>query len=296
MSRKKYRYTRGTQIAELLEIGLTDEEPDIGFAARDLFHMMIPHSASEAREWTRTNGDVRVMIQAGSDGLPYGSYPRLLLVWMVTEAMRQKDPTLVLGSSLSDFMAQLGLAATGGRWGTITSLRDQLRRLLTSRIIATKDRPDQDKGATMEVASDWDLWWAPQDPDQVSLWESRITLGKNFYAQIVNRPFPIDMRVLRAIKKSPLGIDLYTWLTYRVSYLKEPVAISWKQLHSQFGAEYADDKSGLDGFTRAAKRELKKIKHAWTELDYETPRGRIILKPSPPSVKRLPPSPKKGSG
>ena len=62
-------------------------------------------------------------------GLPYGAYPRLILVWMTTEALRTGERKLELGRSLSSFMGQLGLQCTGGHWGTIPRFREQMERL-----------------------------------------------------------------------------------------------------------------------------------------------------------------------
>lgn len=287
MSDDGHHYSTSRQLRRLTDIGFGGEDPDVGYSARLLFHTMIPHSAQEAREWMRENGRVRVYIEAGAGlGLPYGSYPRLVFVWLVTEAFKTQSRRLVLGDSLSSFMGQLGLLPTGGRWGTIARLRDQMERLFSARLTAVSSSDSGSSRRTMEVGPDYDLWWKPKDPDQTTLWESSVTLGEKFYEQVVSRPFPVDMRVLKAIKRSPLGIDLYTWLTYRVSYMKKPTAISWRQLHEQFGADYGNDKNGRDKFTQAAKRELRKINAAWPALSYETPRGRLLLHPSPPSVQR----------
>lgn len=280
----QHHYSSSKQVEELVSIGIGGDEPDVGYAARMLFHTMLPHSAKEAREWVRKNGRLEVYMQAGPGmNLPYGSYPRLIFVWVVTEAYKQKSRRLVLGDSLSGFMRQLGLLPTGGRWGTITQLREQMQRLFTARIVAYIDGGGGQAMRKMDVADEYDLWWDPKSPDQAALWESKVVLGERFFEQIVKNPFPVDMRILRAIKRSPLGIDLYTWLTYRVFYMKEPTTIAWRQLHTQFGAEYED----VRDFTKKAKRELKKIQVAWPELGYETPRGRLKVYPSEPSVKQI---------
>lgn len=284
-----HHYTTQQQLVRLSEIGFGKGKPDVGYAARMLFHTMIPHSPQEAREWTRQNGRLKVHIQAGpSKGLPYGTYPRLVFIWLVTEAKRKKDRRIVLGKSLNDFMYQLGLMPTGGRWGSITQLREQTRRLFTARIVAFLESEGGEAMKKMDVADEYELWWDPKKPDQAALWESTVVLGEKLFNMILDDPFPVDMRILKEIKRSPLGIDLYTMLTYRVSYLKKPTAITWRQLHGQFGSDYNDDKNGMDNFTKAVKRELEKIKTAWPDLQYETPRGRLVLHPSQPSVKRLP--------
>ena len=276
-----HHYTREKQGTALINIGVGAEETDIAYAARMLFHTMIPHTAKEAREYVKRNGRLEVYIQAGArTGLPYGVYPRLVFIWIVTEAYRTKGRVLVLGQSLSDFMRQLGLIPTGGRWGTITQLRDQMRRLLTARISAFVDAEGAEAMQSMHVADNYVLWWDPKSPDQAAIWESTVKLGEKFFEAIIKKPFPVDMRIIRALKRSPLGLDIYTWLTYRVSYMKEPTVISWKQLHAQFGADY----HSVDEFARKARRELRKIKAAWPELQYETPRGRLRVIPSRPSV------------
>ena len=37
----------------------------------------------------------------------------------------------------------------------------------------------------------------------------------------------------QVIKASPFAIDLYIWLTYRMSYLKTPTLIPWEGLQAQ---------------------------------------------------------------
>ena len=268
----------------LHEVG-TVEADALGFTARLLAQTTLPHSdPGEVAVYERSNGAVRLYVQPHPKrGMPYGSYPRLLLAWITTEAVRRKSRRLVLGESLSGFMHGLGLIPSGGRWGTITRLRDQMERLLASRIIADYESEEGSGMRQMLVADGYDLWWEPRQPDQASLWESSVVLSEGFYAEIVRYPVPLDMRVLRAIKQSPLALDLYTWLTYRVSRLDRPLGLSWEQLHAQFGADYEKPKV----FAREAKKHLQRLRLLWPELRYETPRGRLVVLPGEPHVPRL---------
>ena len=52
-------------------------------------------------------------------------------------------------------------------------------------------------------------------PDEPTLWESKIELGEKFFNEIIHHPVPIDMNTLTALKRLPLGLDLYLWLVYR---------------------------------------------------------------------------------
>ena len=195
-----------------------------------------------------------------------------------TEVVQEKKTVLTLGDSLSHFMRQLGLIPTGGRWGTIPNLREQMKRLFNARISVSL--VNRDKRAFFDISKAYDLWWDHTQPDQRSLWKSTVTLSEEFYREIIEHPIPINMKILRALKRSPLGLDLYLFLTYRVSYLKKPTSIPLKALHQQFGAEYKDIKN----FKRKVHRELLKIKTAWPQLNYELQPGRIALLPSQPSI------------
>ena len=72
---------------------------------------------------------------------------------------------------------------------------------------------------------------------------------------------PIDLNTLRAMKRSPLGLDLYLWLTYRTFTLKRPIRLTWPQLYRQFGADpaKANDTNTVQNFRKDCLRELEKI-------------------------------------
>ncbi len=70
----------------------------LGFMARVLVQATMPHRKADSNEFTRTNGAFTLSMLAPTKvGLPYGSLPRLLVSWLTTEAVRTKDPVLVLG-------------------------------------------------------------------------------------------------------------------------------------------------------------------------------------------------------
>ena len=47
-----------------------------------------------------------------------------------------------------------------------------------------------------------------------SLWDSKIELGAEFFNEVINRPVPLNMNALAALKRSALGLDFYLWLVY----------------------------------------------------------------------------------
>ena len=94
------------------------------------------------------------------------------------------------------------------------------------------------------MADRTELWWDPRQPDERTLWESKIRLGEDFFQEIIRHPVPLDINILKALKRSSLGLDLYLWVTYRTFSLKRPMRLSWPRLYRQFGADpaKADDK------------------------------------------------------
>jgi len=121
------------------------------------------------------------------------------------------------------------------------------------------------------------------DPEQAALWSSTVVLSERFFAEIVAHPVPVDMRALRALKRSPLALDIYAWLTYRNSCLKQPVTIPWPALAAQFGSGYAE----VRFFRRAFLVELHKVITVYSAVRLDVAEAGVTLKPSPPHVPRL---------
>ena len=71
------------------------------------------------------------------------------------------------------------------------------------------------------VADRTEFWWNERKPGDPVLWDSKIELGEKFFNEIIRRPLPLDMNILKALKRSSLGSTLYMWLTYRTFTLKK---------------------------------------------------------------------------
>ena len=112
-------------------------------------------------------------------------------------------------------MAELDLVPTGGRWGTITRLRDQMRRLFSCTVSCDYADKTMDVEEGYRITKSYRLWWDAKSPSQIPLWKSTVTLSTDFFQEIIERPVPVDMRALKALKRSPLALDIYCWLTYR---------------------------------------------------------------------------------
>lgn len=254
------------------------------FMARCLVLAGLPHRKVVENEFTRENGKFTLSVLAPKQiGLPYGSIPRLLMAWLTTEAVRTRSRELILGESLSAFMRSLDLVATGGRWGSIRRIKTQTVRLFAASITAIYQDASRTSLIGVRIADRADLWWDPKDPQQTALWKSTVTLGEVFYREVIERPVPIDMRAIKFLRRSPLGLDLYMWLTYRFSHLNKRTTIPWDALAAQFGSHYGRSRD----FKAALLYELRKVLVVYPDARVEPGEEGLILKPSPTHVPKL---------
>jgi hypothetical protein len=260
---------------------------DMAFLAREFILCTLPHrNPGDVPAWSRTNGHLTLSIRPGWNskkkevyGYPYGTIPRLLLAWVTTEAIRTKSRRLELGRSLSEFMAILGLSSYTGRGprGDAKRLREQMDRLFQAVISFEYSAKGEARSGhawlNMQVAPKGVFWWSEKDPDQGTLWGSWIELSDSFYQAITSEPVPLDVRILKHIKQSPLALDLYVILNreaFRAQKNDEPRFLAWEWLYLQIGNEYGT----LHDFRRYALPQLKAIIDVHSGLIISQQKGR----------------------
>ena len=282
-----HHFTRLDQVNQL--VGASEADADMGFMTRLMALCSLPRSNPGNRlQFKRVNGPYTLYMTAtGKHKLPFGNLPRLLLAWVCTEAVRTQSRDLVLGSSLSDFMRELGMQTSGGGTrGDRRRLQNQMQRLFGCTVTMIHEDKHGEKFVSSAIAEQGEFWWDPARPVDRTLWESKIELGEKFFNEIIQHPVPLDMNILKALKRSPLGLDLYLWLTYRNFALTSPLRLAWTSLYRQFGSDPAQavDNITVQNFRKDCLRELKKIKIAWPALNYATAKGVLIIYPSASSI------------
>ena len=283
-------FTVADQVNQLAKA--READPDLGFMARLMALCSLPRTnPGNQYRYVRRNGPYTLVMSAtGINQLPFGNFPRLILAWVCTEAVRTQSRKLVLGRSLSAFMRALGINSdSGGSRGELTRLRNQMKRLFGCTVSLTYKDEQGEAAVNSLIARRTEFWWNERKPNEPVLWESKIELGEDFFNEIINHPVPIDMNTLTALKRSSLGLDLYLWLVYRTFALRAPLHLTWRLVYRQFGVDpaKAGNKETIQNFRREVLRELKKIKLAWPELNYTTAPGLLILHPSTPSIAPL---------
>lgn len=257
---------------QLIEDALGIEKEDAkkanatGYMARTLAQATLPHTDPKiplGQLYSRDTGKLTLTVAPTSKrhGIPYGTVPRLILAWICTEAVHTQDRTLSLGRSQADFLAKIGMHSNGRDIGRF---KDQALRLFKSVIsVEYDDDHGADESARLLISSQSHVFWHPKRSEQRALWDSTLELSEDFAHEILAAPVPIDMRVFHALSKSPLAMDVYTWLTYRMFVLRRSgrpsVLIPWIGLKMQFGSGYADTDQGLYDFKVKFKKRLNEV-------------------------------------
>ena len=277
-----------------VDIRQNPDDVERSYMARQLVQCTLPHSdPGNLPSWRRVNGNLTLKIRPYLDDktdkalYPYGSIPRLLLFWLCAEAVQKKSRRIVLGKSLDAFMRQIGLdpRTGGGKRGDAKRLHSQMTRLFRATISFESPTGDGHghQWSDMQVGPKGQDWWNPQRPHEDTLWESWVELGEDFYAAITAAPVPVDVRALKALKRSPLALDLYAWLSYTAftaSRRRQPRTVPWEGLHGQMGSEYRQ----LRDFKIKVLQAVKKIQLVYPKLKVEATASALVVYPSPPSI------------
>ena len=206
-------FTLADQVNQL--VAAREADPDTGFMPRMMALCSLPRTNPGNRiQYKRGNGPYTLYMTAtGGSALPFGNLPRLILVWVSTEAVRTRSRVIVLGPSLSDFMRKIGIYSSDGKLQT--RLRNQMKRLFGCSVTMVYKDVRVERFVTSPVAERGAYWWNPDIDPALPGWSTTIFLGEALFNEILNHPVPLDMNTLKALKRSPLGLGICTcgWCT-----------------------------------------------------------------------------------
>ena len=106
-----------------------------------------------------------------------------------------------------------------------------MTRPFRASIELTQELPDSVRTVEDRIDKDMRLWWNPRRFDEPVRRNSTIVLGHDFFSEVLAAPVPIDLHVVRELRRSSLGLDLFLWLTYRLFRLERPLRLTWGQVN-----------------------------------------------------------------
>ncbi len=294
-------------LATLIQ-GVPQPRMPLSYYTPILIQCTLPHSDPKTRDWIRKNGDFSLIVSSGVDndgkpyGIPYGSFPRLMLAYIITRVIETGESRIELESYFSGFMREIGYTGNlRGNSRQAKSVHNQLLRLLLAsirfEISAGTAEKGQMAGVNINIADEYSLWWDCRNPEQDSLWGSHIEISEKFRKAILSTPLPLRTDILKAHRKSPMALDVYMWVSYRLFVMQsngqEAISLGYGRLHEQFGTGIAEE--NYRSFRRDLKTAFAKVDESWRtpdgekqRLNYEFEPTRLVLYRSPLLVNAKP--------
>lgn len=280
---QRKRHLQLVKLAGDLAEQTREEAGALGFMSRLLIMVNLPYRdvGKQRKVWIRKNGKVSIIVSPAYDlngesmGIPYGSYPRLILAYIITQAVKTGSPQIHLGKGFRDFIELIGLEKGGHQFRNV---KKQLERVLSASFSWIYETDKMQSRTNIQVSHQSQLWWDTNIPDQKILWESNIELNHHFFNEIMRNAVPLDLRVLSTLKNSPLGLDLYMFIAWRTFKLDKPAFISWESLQEQLGGQFLS----IHEFSRNCRNHIKKIQAACPNFNVKFLKGRLCLYPSYP--------------
>ena len=263
---------------------------NIGYAHAVMVQCFLPQHPFAGAHYETSHGRASLIVQAGPLAnpdkqsewiwcdVPSGSKPRLILPYIVGQAVRDRSPEIDLGDSMRKFMARIGMPVTGHNGKALT---DQIRNLAAAQIVIGEWKDDAVHTHSGTIAKRVSFW-LERDPNQATLWTPTMTLSEDFYATIQDHRVPIDIGHLAKFARSPRRMDLYAWLSYRTARIKprhrEPVSLQalWRI--------FAPDIARYWHFKNRIKGDLKAIRAVYAQFNVDIDGDILWLRRSPPPV------------
>jgi hypothetical protein len=136
----------------------------------------------------------------------------------------------------------------------------------------------------MQFADQYRLFFDPSAPAQSELFDSSIVLTECFFDEITRHCIPLDMRAVAALRQSPLELDIYQWLAYRMFSLRMATRPTWQHLRCQFGSNHAR----MVDFRRDFLKALRRVTTVYPTARIEQNERGLVLFPSPTPIPRKP--------
>ena len=219
-------------------------------------------------------------------GVPFGSYPRVILIYIMSEAVRTGSRNVYLGGSFAEWLRRLGYTnASHGSRGTASLLRGQLDRLLACEwMIRWDDSASDDAAFAVKEVKLANEYAGLRGKDGSFIKE--ISLADGFFTHLREHAVPLNEAAIRELKNNPTALDLYTYFAYRLQRINgaRPSMLSWAQLSTHLGSS-----------AESPRKFRQSIRQSWDLVSAVYPNARVDLtgpvikmwESPPPVEKRL---------
>lgn len=283
--------------ADIVDIAagvLGDEQGDCGYTYSGLCLTALPHRRiPDEQIWERNGHRVKLVVEPGRlqvggklrlYGVPYGARARMILIYLITQAVQTNSREIALGRSMRGWLEAMGVAIGGE---TAKAFREQSMRIAACSMKffweAERGGTAFDKGAIVRKGL---VFGDSLDfSDQPRLFDDTVVLDEVFYAAAREHPVPLLEAAVRHLRDRSMSLDIYVWLAYRLHVLERPTPVTWAAVHGQFGGGFKEPRFFRRPFLEALEAAMAAYPDA--RVDVAEDGSGLILHPSRPPVGKL---------
>jgi hypothetical protein len=295
---RKLATTAGTQLTLDAFLRVQDEEPVPAFLHSALCAMSLPtkRPKDETQPIVREDGKYALAINPRpvlqnidgksvmrSLGVPYGAYPRVALIYLLSQAVMKQSRDVYLGRNFTEWMRRLGYQTVSyGPRGTANLMRDQVDRLLACEWQIRWDGTEADGNAfavrDVKISNEY-----AGSLERNGSFAREIRMSEAFYSHLIEHAVPLNEVAIRELKGTPTALDLYTYLAYRLPRIGSDKGqiISWDQLAKHLGNE-ADSKR----FRQTVRETMQIVSAVYPNANVDLSGRKVVLHPSPAPLER----------
>lgn len=216
-------------------------------------------------------------------GVPYGAYPRVALIYLLSQAVMKRSRDVYLGRNFTEWMRRLGYQTVSyGPRGTANLMREQVDRLLACEWQIRWDGTGAEDNAfavrDVKISNEY-----AGSLDKNGAFAREIRMSEVFYSHLIEHAVPLNEIAIRELKGTPTALDLYTYLAYRLPRIGSDKGqiISWDQLAKHLGNE-ADSKR----FRQTVRETMQLVSAVYPNANVDLSGRKVVLHPSPAPMER----------
>lgn len=273
---------------------LGDDDGALGYTYSGLCLTALPHrKIPDDQPWERVGHKVKLVVEPGRldvagktklFGVPYGARARMILIYLITQAVKTNSREIALGGSMRAWLEAMGVAVGGE---TAKAFREQSMRIAAC---GMKFFWEDDRGATgfdkggivrrgLMFGDSVDVGNQPR------LFDDVVVLDEVFYAAAREHPVPLLEAAVRHLRDRSMSLDIYVWLAYRLHSLNKPTPMTWAAAHAQFGGGFKEPRFFRRPFVEALEAATAAYPDAKVEIAEDG--SGLVLHPSRPPVGKL---------
>lgn len=273
---------------------LGDDDGALGYTYSGLCLTALPHrKIPDDQPWERVGHRVKLVVEPGRldvagktrlFGVPYGARARMILIYLITQAVKTNSREIALGGSMRAWLEAMGVTVGGE---TAKAFREQSMRIAAC---GMKFFWEDDRGATgydkggivrrgLMFGDSVDIGNQPR------LFDDVVVLDEVFYAAAREHPVPLLEAAVRHLRDRSMSLDIYVWLAYRLHSLSKPTPMTWAATHAQFGGGFKEPRFFRRPFVEALEAATAAYPDAKVEIAEDG--AGLILHPSRPPVGKL---------